>query len=276
MWFFAIGTLWRSSRISQRRPARPRPCRDRLTVEALEDRSLPSFLAPMTGPGGGYNLFVADFSRDGRADVAVVSSNNKVTVSLSNGDGTFTRASITSLSVPGTLESFGFADVNGDGNLDLYAGSYGKLTSTAPRRNQAGDGGPYYSYWPAYQTVWLGKGDGTFGNSKTASAGIIIDYDFGGPTPFLPWNPTQAFADFNHDGVLDQVTVNGSSSVVSVSLGIAGGTYQAPVTYAAGPGPASAVAVGDFNGDGLIDVVVVNSASSSNPTLSVLFNDGSW
>src|SRR5262245_27490773 len=72
-----------------RQPAYARP-----TVEALEDRSVPSFLAPVTSLGGGGSLAVGDFNHDGRSDIVVLSGTDKLTVSLSNGDGTFRQSSI--------------------------------------------------------------------------------------------------------------------------------------------------------------------------------------
>src|SRR5262245_40106720 len=108
MWLPTLSALWPSR--SGRRAVHRRPVSARLTVEALEDRCVPAFLAPVTSAGEGVSLAVADFNHDGRADVAaiggkIVSSSpdpfgpqgtfdvvvisGKVSVSLSNGDGTF-------------------------------------------------------------------------------------------------------------------------------------------------------------------------------------------
>src|SRR5690348_8441989 len=79
-------------------------------VERLEDRSVPAFLAPVVTPGGGLALAIGDFNHDGRDDVASINgtfegsypyaalAGNKVSVTLSNGDGTFRSAG--QLSVP--------------------------------------------------------------------------------------------------------------------------------------------------------------------------------
>jgi len=73
-----------------RRTPRPPPAA-RLRVEALEDRSMPSFLAPVYYDGGGYPIVAADFNNDTVQDLAGVNYNS-VSVVLGNADGTFQPA----------------------------------------------------------------------------------------------------------------------------------------------------------------------------------------
>ena len=76
--------------------------------------------------------------------------------------------------------------------------------------------------------------------------------------------------DFNGDGRPDVVTLNGSSSDVSVFLRQAGGGFAqeagSPVSLPGSPGP-SGGAVGDYNGDGRTDLAV---SSFDAGTVSVL------
>jgi len=74
--------------------------------------------------------------------------------------------------------------------------------------------------------------------------------------------------DFNGDGKPDLAVANVYSDNVNVLLGNGDGTFQAPVNYAAGSGPAS-VAVGDLNGDGKPDLAVSNSSG-----INVLLGNG--
>ena len=115
----------------------------RLAVEALEDRSVPSTVA------------CADFNHDGLVDVAAVTSPTTITVSLANRDGSYTVSA--TLTAPKTLPVGGvnLGDYNADGNLDISAGG---LTNNYNR---------FYSH------IWLGNGDGTFGDRDTQKANPI-------------------------------------------------------------------------------------------------------
>jgi hypothetical protein len=66
-----------------------------------------------------------------------------------------------------------------------------------------------------------------------------------------------AVGDFNHDGKLDAVVINSTSSFqgISVLLGNGDGTFQLPVSYPI-QSPPITLAVADFNNDGFLDVAV--------------------
>src|SRR5262245_2641090 len=93
----------------------------RLNVEALEDRSVPAFLAPVDySVGGAYltDMVAADFNNDTMQDLAVVDSfNSTLSVLLGNGDGTF-NAPLTS-ATGGYPHSLAVGGFDGDGNPDL-------------------------------------------------------------------------------------------------------------------------------------------------------------
>ncbi|MGD0515089.1 MAG: choice-of-anchor D domain-containing protein, partial [Terriglobales bacterium] len=86
--------------------------------------------------------------------------------------------------------------------------------------------------------VYLGKGDGTFGDANFITSGELL----GSP----------AIGDFNGDGKLDLAVPDGAS--VHVLLGNGDGTFQAGVTYQTAYGGFSAAAA-DVNGDGKLDIV---------------------
>lgn len=77
-------------------------------------------------------------------------------------------------------------------------------------------------------------------------------------------------ADLNHDGKLDLVAVNLSSSSISVLIGNGDGTFKIAQSTAVGIKP-DGVAVADFNADGVPDLAVSNYGDE---TLSILIGNG--
>ncbi len=78
-----------------------------------------------------------------------------------------------------------------------------------------------------------------------------------------------AVGDFNGDGKLDLASTD-SGGVVFILLGNGDGTFQKPVSYAAGSQP-SGIAVGDFNGDGKLDLAV---ALGNEKSVAILLGNG--
>ena len=88
---FPIG--WGPGRRPCRRPgqATRRPAY-RLALERLEDRTVPSFVAPLSYEAGRFprSVAVGDFDGDGELDFAVANEGSAdVSVLLGNGDGSF-------------------------------------------------------------------------------------------------------------------------------------------------------------------------------------------
>src|SRR5690349_1870885 len=79
--------------------------RHTLTLEALEDRTVPTFLPAVTVPAGihPHAVTVADFNNDGKPDLAVVNvgpsstSQSSLSVLLGNGNGSFRPAVTTNV-----------------------------------------------------------------------------------------------------------------------------------------------------------------------------------
>jgi hypothetical protein len=253
-----------------------------LTLEVLEDRSVPAFLAPVTSAAGGHDLTVADVNKDGRDDVVAIHDPAHVAVNLSNGDGSF-RPGATLTTTKGILQSVNVADVNGDGRLDVVGHSF-KFKGTEPRPRYS----PLYGTvveGTYYENVWLGKKNGTFSAVKST---VVAEFYANWPVTIN--NSTSASVDFNQDGITDKAFLLAGDSQVTVQLGTGevtpvvqtpfgprGGlpVYGPPQVFDAGPEPIG-LAVGDFNGDGQPDIVVANSSAGVPTTLTVLLNDGNW
>jgi hypothetical protein len=166
---------------------------------------------------------VGDLNGDGKPDLVIANRNDgTVSVLLGNGDGTFSPATGSPISVDSGSTSVVIGDFNGDGKPDLAVAN--QFTS------------------PGTVSVLLGNGDGTF----SAATGSPISVG-AGPDAI-------AMSDFNRDGNLDLVIANRDDNTVSVLLGNGDGTFTqatgSPIGGAYGP---NAVAVGDFNSDGRPD-----------------------
>jgi len=183
-------------------------------------------------------IVTADFNGDGKLDLATCNSgnpvgNNKISVLLGNGDGTF--------QIPPALYTTGLnpiymvtADFNGDGKPDLATtNAHGSIS------------------------VLLNSGTGTFPTKTDPSAGT----DPG----------VLAAADVNLDGFPDLVVASSGGNNVTILLNNTDGTFQQPAintTAVAGSSPIG-VTTGDFNVDGKPDIAVANTG---NNTLGVLLN----
>jgi len=162
----------------------------------------------------------ADFNADGKADLAVATGNNSVSVLLGVGDGTFPTH--VEYGVPGHPIAILTGDFNGDGKVDIAT----------------------VDEFQSKVTILLGNGDGTFASHHEYATGNH-------PVAF-------ATADVNSDGALDIVVCDLNDNKVAVLQGNGDGTFQTHQDYATGNGP-SGVAIGDFNNDGRLDLVVANN-----------------
>lgn len=231
---------------------RARPAATRLSVERLEARDVPAFLAPvqysMSNMASG-SVVTADLNGDGLSDIAVHrdSGEDSISVRLNNGDGTFGAVhNFYGGFYWGSGQTLATGDFNGDGKTDLAAGHYNGVN------------------------VLLGDGAGSFATP--------IEYLF----PDSETATALTTADLNGDGNLDLIagTQNwyGDPSLgqsLAVFMGNGDGTFAAPAFYALPYDndiytyPTS-IQVGDLNEDGNPDVV----ASRESNTLDVLFGNG--
>src|SRR5262249_39596846 len=172
----------------------------------------PQKLITTIGTGIVSTVTAADFNRDGKIDVAYLSvtDQNRVTVQLGNGNGTFQAPKvITSAGTATLFSTYSIGDFNNDNILDFAVEESGFIE------------------------VLLGNGNGTF-----TSKGAFLE----GTASSFPFVPSLVLADFNGDGFLDIAAPDGFAESVSLLLGNGDGTLRPAQLFAGGLAD-SAVAV---------------------------------
>ncbi len=250
MWIRSIANSLKRPSRKRRRGARSAN-RERLLLETLEDRTLPSFLSPVNYAVGTNPLSVvtADLANNGKLDLITANANdNTISVRMGNGDGTFGPAQ--TYAVGSAPVSVAVGDFNGDGKLDIAVANEGNNTVS----------------------VLLGNGDGTLQGAKNYAVG----------------SQPASVAVGSFDGKLDIVTANQGDDSVTLLPGNGDGTFGAAQKAGSFSAPPTSVAVGDFNGDGKLDLAVATRGtdgfwggyyssyyySGASPAVDVLVGNG--
>jgi hypothetical protein len=196
-----------------------------------------------------FQLGVADFSSDGRLDLAQagavapqLSYASAWNVLLGHGDGALAVASTVVGLRSRVAMGIGVGDFDEDGKADTAVAQSDSGFVNPPLLNPI--------------AILLGRGDGTFVWKEDVIAGDDPD--------------RLVVADLDGDGHLDLATVNQKSSDVSVFLGMGDGTFRDQIRYPVRSAPKDLV-VGDVDRDGHLDLVVSNQGSNA---LSILLGRG--
>ena len=226
---------------------------------SFEDVTRATGLAGMAG-GYGQGVAVGDYDNDGRP-VLLVTRWRSYLLLRNRGDGTFEDATLRA-GLSGDRDwptSAAFADLDNDGDLDLYVCHYLKWDADHPRL--------CYSFPPKREYIGCNPRefepmpDHVFRNDRgrfteiTESAGLLEHQGRGLGV---------VAADLDDDGLVDlYVTNDGSPNFLYHNLGgfrfeetahAAGVAANAGGGYQAGMG----VACGDLDGDGKLDLAVAN------------------
>jgi hypothetical protein len=202
------------------------------------------------GRGGGYqepvsyltdsrpiSIFAADIDNDN--DIDIMTANNygdNVSVLKNRGDGTFQPA--INFGTGDSPASLFVIDLNGDNYKDI-----------AVANNMSGN-----------VSILINRGNGIFNVARNYAAGTSLSSVFA--------------ADFDSDGDNDLVVANNIyySGQINILINNGDGTFQAPVSYAAGDNPLS-LFVADLDRDGDQDIALTNNNSYPGQ-VSLFLNNG--
>ena len=238
------------------------------------------------------DVLLADFDNDGTLDMAVanhdVHRENRVSVLLNNGDGTFAPTQFHDVGArPYWLAS---GDFDNDGWTDVAVTNYFG-SSFSVLMNVGGTFAPQVEVPCMPGPTFLAAGD-VDGDGwadlvvSEAFTGTVSLFRNAGGTGFVADPPIRVgslpygitLADLNGDGLEDIATcvygTGESQTEIAVLLNQGGGLFGAPSVYLAGPASVG-IAAGDLDADGDRDLVVANDGFAAEATtVSVLLNNG--
>lgn len=190
-------------------------------------------LTPITAiEQGPVAMAVSDFNSDGKQDLAIVNqTTDNVGIFLGNGDGTFTEATGSPITVGKLPVAIASGDLAGNARADLAV------------VNQT----------DATVTVLLNNGDATFGAGRNS------------PLTTAPTPTGIAIADFNQDGHADIAVTSKDANTFRVFLGVSAGLFTLAFEPPAGPTGTfpTAIMAANFVNGGFPDAAVSNDSSTS-------------
>lgn len=235
---------------------------------------------------------VADFNRDGVLDLASANtgytSNDKVSVLLGNGDGTFRPQ--TQYTIGREPRDMVAIDLGNDGNVDIV--TIDNILSSISILGGRGDGtfsgpGSVAGFGSGPRALAIADVTGTsaldyivanFGSDDVSVSHVVsgVRQTLRLPVGDAPFDV--AVADFDRNGRLDIVTVNFNSDDASLLLADGAGGFLPQRRFPIGGLNPSSVVAADLDGNGTSDLLVTLRQADTTPApvgdLAVLLGNG--
>lgn len=244
------------------------------------------------GDPNSKQAITVDLNSDGKMDVVnldevggVGSALPRVSIHLSNGDGTFVPTTTITLAANSNPTAVAAGDVNADGKVDLVV----TLGAADQIQLLTGDGKGAFTPQTAINVgaknpISIALGDLTGDGKLDAVVGHLAGNGFtvftntagvlGAPSNQVLNSfaniTSVALTDLNGDSKLDAVIVGATTNNLGVLIGNGAAKFAAPTTFNM-PGGPNRLALGDFNNDKKLDVVTANVGAG---TVSVRLGDG--
>jgi hypothetical protein len=229
-------------------------------------------------------ILAVDIDNDTDLDLVTADfTDNIISVSINDGDGTFDTSS-SSYTTGTSPDSVAAGYFNNDTYLDLIVANSGSNNISVFINNTNGTFASKVDYVVGGETRGAATGDFdndgfddiAIANYDGGEVGIFINdgdgtFDNSTSTFTVGTNPIDvAVADVNGDGNLDLASANYGGGSASVLVNNGNGTFAPKTDYTAGSLSRGAV-FGDINNDGLPDLAVTNYGAD---TVSVFTNNG--
>ncbi|MBX2800792.1 MAG: CRTAC1 family protein [Myxococcales bacterium] len=222
------------------------------------EREDPLFLEDRTAFDGmeldfAVGATAVDYDGDGDLDVLVIRWERPHALLRNDGDRRFTEVGATAFPDAPSLksQSASWGDIDGDGDLDLFVGSYGDATTIDVLEDSANCS----DHIPDPAELWRNEGDGTFTDvSDRLPAEVHDGYSF-----------MSGFYDIDGDGFPELFSAHDDALCApSVMLANEGGTFSVVRGNGFDAGTHDmGMGVGDLNGDELPDFLLTSWNGSS-------------
>ena len=232
-------------------------------------------ILPQRNTGKGMGICSADINQDGWIDFLITNYGDDV-LYLNNSGKNFTRKNLDSKSQPYQWStSCSFADLDNDGDLDLYVARYAKFKSGSNQACQTDNAKGYCN-----PTAYQGESDGLYINDGEANF-INVNKERGIHTGIKDRGFGVIISDYDQDNDMDIYVANdGTQNRMYINNGKGfftdNGLFSGTAINQNGtPESSMGIAMADINQDGLQDLLISHFSMETN-TIYQNYGEGNF